>query len=120
MTEEQYMAKGYELYVFHERETGVECPVYARSMYEAKCMYLDAVAKRKKWSGIYARQNAEALKPFEERRRKRMQEMYNQDFGLVDLFGETHVKSDGKSHRSPYRKRIKRDKSSQLDAFAYA
>lgn len=119
MTEEQYVARGYELYVFHERETGVECPIYARSLYDAKCAYRQAVANRKKWERVYAIQNEAAMKPFVEKRNKRLKSVYEPGFGELDIFGEALVKGDGKVHRSPYRKRIKRDKSSQLDAFAH-
>ena len=118
MTEEQYVAKGYELYVFHERETGVECNIYARSLYDAKRAYRHAVANRKRWTDLYARQNAAALQPFLEKRRQRLQHLYA-EFGSTDLFGELPAQTESKARRSPYRKRIKRDNSSQLDAFAH-
>ncbi len=121
MTEDEYIARGYELYVFHERETGAECRVFARSLYDAKCTFRRMVTNRKLWQKKYAEQNAEAMKPFDEKRKARLAKLYSStpDLDNVTFFDICNVEvetSEPPIHiPSRYHKRSQHDGSVQLE-----
>lgn len=132
-TEAEYIKAGFELFVFHERETGVECEVFAKTMWEAKRKYKAAVERRRIWTKRNKEENIAALQPFLEKRRARLKAMRENaaragevDFDDLTFFDVTEgvdsipdVDKNAKKLRGPYKKKVQHsdDGSVQLELF---
>lgn len=89
-SEEQYALEGFVKFVIHERDTGAECVVYARTASEAKRRYRSIRSLRDQWAMEYERINERAMAPFMRRREERMANLYNgksgEDFDSMSMF----------------------------------
>lgn len=82
---------GLEVYIFRERETGAECRVAARSYGEAHKHYKYIRAARDRWQAHYRKVNAEALRPFLENRRRRLEALHERMNSYGKPFDELSV-----------------------------
>lgn len=131
-TEAEYVKAGYELFVFHERETGAECEVFARTLGEARKKFKAIVARRKFWEKRNKEENLVAMQPFRETRMARLKAMRENaaragevDFDDLTFFDITEgvdsipdLDKNKKKLRGPYNKRKHSDDGSvQLELF---
>lgn len=132
-TEAEYIRAGFELFVFHERETGAECEVYARTVGEAKRKYRAIVERRRVWVRRNRDANLSALRPFLEKRAERLRLMRETaaragevDFDDLTFFDITEgvdsvpdIDKNARKLRGPYNKKAQHsdDGSVQLELF---
>lgn len=132
-TEAEYIKAGFELFVFHERETGVECEVFARTLQEAKGKYNKITERRRKWARRNREENHAAMQPFMEKRMARLREMRDKAarageiaFDELTFFDITEgvesvpdLDKNKRKQLGPYKKKVKHsdDGSIQLELF---
>ena len=115
-SDEEYARAGFQLFVFREKATGIECRVFAKSLWRARQRYKEIVANRDKWQAYYRAQNEKAMKPFLEQRRKRMEELNR--VGERELFDASEVETitPAKKEKRRYEKK-KPSTDVQLELF---
>ncbi len=116
LSDEQYAKAGYQLFVFRERATGVECRVFAKTLWRARQRYREIVARRERWQMYYRQQNEKAMQPFLEKRRARLEELKRVgERELFDLSEIEQVMPEKKGKRRYDKKRPSSD--IQLELF---